>query len=407
MSARSITAILLWVVAVGVVGGTAVPGAHPVEATPGGGTGNGNAPAASAAAQEAACDYDDLYEATIPSVVTVRVSNESGEFAQGSGWVYDDGLVVTNWHVVADGTGFDVQFSNGEWRTAEVVGVDVRSDLAVLAVEDLPADADPLPVADSLPNQGEEVAALGSPLGLEGTISRGVVSGVNRAVTVQYSEGFNQTIPLAIQTDAAIAPGSSGGPLVNCTGEVVGVNYAGDRFVDINFAISASMVRRVVPALIENGTYRHSFLGVAGMDVSPTLARVNEVNVTSGVLVVDVLPDGPSDGALEGSPAIHRRTGLPVGGDVIVAMDGTPIESQGDLLAFLFEETRPGETVEVTVIRDGERQTVEVTLGERPSFQPEPTTPEPTPEEPTPTPEETPETTEEGTATPTTSAPVG
>ncbi|MFC7046192.1 S1C family serine protease [Halobacteriaceae archaeon GCM10025711] len=209
-------------------------------------------------------------------------------------------LVVTNWHVVERSLGGDVQFSDGQWRRIdELVGVDFFSDLAVLSVEDPPGNVSALPVASDRLDQGEEVVAFGSPLGLEGSITRGIVSAVNRSLAVQ-----NRTIADAVQIDTPISPGSSGGPLVDCGGDVVGVNFAGVAGEDVNFAISSAMVRQVVPAIVENGTYNHSYLGVRGVTLSPTMARVNGLNRSQGVLVVSTVAGAPASIVLRGAPRL-------------------------------------------------------------------------------------------------------
>jgi S1-C subfamily serine protease len=352
--------------------------------------------------QQDDCNYRSLYDEASDGVVAVSVSNETGPIGEGSGWVYEmnnsTAYVVTNWHVIRNATEVDVQFNRGRWREAEVVGADLTTDLAVLRVENAPNSTTALRLARERAERGQSVAALGNPFGLEESVSRGIVSGVERAVTVDYGGNVTSTIPDTIQLDAAVNPGNSGGPLVNCRGRVLGVNYAGVGPVDagVNFAISTTVVREVVPALIENGSYRHSFLGIRPVDVDAALSEANDLDVTRGVMVVDVLPGGPADPELQGAPAIHRRTELPFGGDVILAMDETRIADTEDLLTYLLFETDPGDTVNVTVLRDGENLTVPVTLGERP-----PVT-APPPETPTTTPETTTTITETETTTTTT-----
>ena len=324
--------------------------------------------------QRAACEFDAVFDEATASVVTIRTFDDGGERAQGSGWVYDrtgrTALVVTNQHVVEGALGADVRFSGGEWREVqELVGLDPYADLAVLRVAPAPRYARPLPVSESLPDEGDDVAAIGSPLGLEGSLTTGTVSATDRAVTVG-GERTLYTVADAIQIDTAINPGNSGGPLLDCSGEVVGVNFAGvspEVGQNVNFAISASMVRRIVPELVANGTYNHSYLGVRATTLSPTVARVNDVEGPSqGVLVESVVAGGPADGVLRGSPETDRVTALPVGGDVVVAVEGTSVGDVEDLRDYLFEETRPGETVAVTVLRDGERVRVDATVGALP-----------------------------------------
>ena len=315
--------------------------------------------------------YERLYRETIPAVVSLYPNSErGGRSGAGSGFVYDDTHVVTNHHVVSVGRDrtrtvetVDVRFTGDEWATGRVVGTDHYTDLAVVAVDSLPEGTEPLAVATDPPRPGQAVAALGNPMGLDGSISRGIVSGANRSMAT--GEGF--TIPDTVQTDAPINPGNSGGPLVNLDGEVVGVNRAraGD---NIGFAISAAILQRVAPVLIAEGFYRHPYLKVRTMDVSPTIAAANDLAETGGVLVVDVRL-GPASGALLGCEreTVHRGQRVPVGGDVITGIDGEPIDSHEELLRYLMLETAPGEPVEVELIREGQRVTDTITLGERPA----------------------------------------
>ena len=318
--------------------------------------------------QQAGCDYVSLYNQTIDSVVGVATTS-----GQGSGFVYQTfennatSYVVTNAHVVGDASSVTVQFATEASRTGEVVGRNQLADLAVVRVDDTPSSVEALPVAESLPDPGRRVAALGSPFGLDETITHGIVSGVNRTLpTTQRA-----AVPTVLQTDAPINPGNSGGPLVTCDGTVVGVNTAGipaKRADNVGFAIPSTLVQRVVPALVENGTYDHAYLGVSTTPVTPGLATANDLDTTEGVYVHRVLDGGPATGALQGTSefTVVDGTRVPVGGDVIVGIGGQPVNSTEDLSTFLVTESRPGETVTVTVIRDGQRQQVNVTLGERP-----------------------------------------
>ena len=307
--------------------------------------------------------YTEVYREAVGSVVLVEVAGPGGR-SQGSGFVLDTaGRVITNQHVVAGGARLDLRYSRGGWRTARVLGTDVYSDLAVLAVDDPPGYATPLALVDAVPAIGTEVVVIGSPFGLEKSLSAGIVSGVHRSIPTRG--GF--TIPDAVQTDAAINPGNSGGPLVTLDGEAVGVIRSGGG-ENIGFAVSAALVERVAPTLIRTGHYRHPYLGIGILDVSPTVAAANGLERARGVLVVQVLEDGPAAGSLRGSRTTRRVDGVevPVGGDVIVGVDGTRIPASGALGRHLALETRPGETVSVAVVRDGEETAVDVTLGARP-----------------------------------------
>jgi S1-C subfamily serine protease len=310
----------------------------------------------------------ELYRRAIPSVVSVYVTRSDDRSDRhrggaGSGFVYDDdGYVVTNQHVVGETDYAELRFHDGQWRSAEVVGTDPYTDLAVLRVEDLPADAAALPVADRNPDPGERVAAFGNPMGLDGTITVGYVSGTNRSSPT--GSGF--AIPETVQTDAAVNPGNSGGPLVTLDGTVVGVNRAkgGD---NIGFAIGPVIVERVVPALVDEGVFRPAYLDVRTLDVSPTVAEANRLDEPSGVLVVDI-GEGYAGDALRGCDRVARVRGreIPIGGDVITGVDGRPLKSTEELTSHLLTRAAPGETVELTVYRDGAEVTETATLSERP-----------------------------------------
>ncbi|EJN61222.1 S1C family serine protease [Halogranum rubrum] len=308
--------------------------------------------------------YTQVYRDVVSSIVLVRVYRDDGSAGQGSGFVYDGRHLVTNEHVVRGRSEIRVQFRDGEWRVASVVGTDVYSDLAVLRIPNKPEYATPLSFVDAEPPVGTRVVAVGAPFDLGGSVSAGIVSGQNRALP--SSTGF--TIADAVQTDAAVNPGNSGGPLVTLDGEVAGVINSGGGD-NIGFAISAALTQRVVPALIESGSYEHSFLGVQLQQVSPLVAEANSLDRARGVLVVSTVQGGPAEGLLRGSDDRTSTNGrqVPVGGDVLVAVDETPIRTQTDLGTYLALETSPGDTVRVTVLRDGEQQTVEVTLGRRPA----------------------------------------
>lgn len=316
------------------------------------------------------CNYVSLYNKTIDSVVAVRTNG-----GLGSGFVYktmagnDSGYIVTNAHVVGTAESVIVQFAREDSRSGTVVGRDQYTDLAVIHVADMPAYVEALPMANSAPVQGQKVAALGNPFGLDETITHGIISGLNRSLPTDL--GF--TIPNVIQTDAPISPGNSGGPLITCTGTVVGVTTAGiaaNSAENLGFAIAATTITRVVPSLIETGEYQHSFIGISTAPITPQLVVANAFNVTSGIYVHQVVEDGPAAGVLQGTTEFVTRGQqlVPVGGDVIVAINGTTIASGEDLASYLLTETRPGKTVVLTIIRDGQRQQVSITLGERPEI---------------------------------------
>jgi S1-C subfamily serine protease len=306
--------------------------------------------------------YTEVYRQTIDSVVLVRVTSAGGG-GQGSGFVWDDRHVVTNQHVVEGAENIDVRFSDGDWRTGTVVGTDVYSDLAVVRVDDKPGYATPLELVPEEPPIGTRVVALGNPFGLGGSVSEGIVSGVDRSLPAPNN--FN--IPDAIQTDAAVNPGNSGGPLVTLRGRVVGVINSGGGD-NIGFAISAALMERVIPSLIGTGDYEHAYMGVRLLGVTPAIAEAMDLDEVGGVHITQVRPGGPSDGVLRGATdtAFVNGQSVDVGGDVVVRMGDRAIETTNDLSTFLALETSPGDTIPVEVIRDGERANVRLTLGSRP-----------------------------------------
>jgi 2-alkenal reductase len=317
-----------------------------------------------------------MYTRLNPSVVniTVYLSQEGqfDSFAQGSGFVYDDqGHIITNAHVVHGTDGIEVTFSDGLIREATLVGEDLHSDLAVLKVE-LPEGikAIPLGTMDKLA-VGQTVVAIGNPFGIEGTLTRGIISALGRtipALTI-YS------IPQAIQTDAAINPGNSGGPLLNLNGEVVGVNAqietssTIDSNMGVGFAIPVSIIRRVVPALIDSGHYDWPWLGVSGYTVNPALVQAMNLPVEQGAYVSSLTEGGPAKTAgLHATSDTITQEGreVEVGGDIITAIDGQPVKTFDDILVYLTLQTSPGQEVVLTILRDGQYQDVTIQLGTRP-----------------------------------------
>jgi S1-C subfamily serine protease len=320
---------------------------------------------AAPAASTGSGPYTRVYRETSGSVVLVRVyTDDRGPSGQGSGFVWDGSHVVTNHHVVAGSDTVRLQFAEGEWREATVVGSDGYADLAVVEIEDRPDYATPLPLVDDEPPVGTQVVALGAPYSLDGSVSAGIISGQDRSVP----SGTGFRIADGVQTDAAVNPGNSGGPLVTLDGEVVGVINSGGGD-NVAFAISAALSERIVPALITSGEYDHPYMGVTLRGLTPLVAQGNDLARTDGVLVVDVLDDGPSEGVLEPSAGTATVEGMdvPVGGDVILEMGDRRIPNLSALSRHLALETRPGDTIPIRLLRDGEERTVDLTLGERPA----------------------------------------
>jgi S1-C subfamily serine protease len=293
----------------------------------------------------------------------------------GSGFLYDDqGHIVTNYHVVENAESVVVTLSDGRSFPADIVGVDPSSDLAVIRIpaENLPA---PLPLADSGQLRvGQFVIAIGSPFGQVGTMTLGVISALERVI--QSPDG--RFIGEAIQTDAAINPGNSGGPLLDLQGRVIGVNSQiispSQASAGIGFAVSSNTVRRVVPHLIAEGRYPHPWLGVQVLSLTPEWVQAlrqagMEVPVEKGLLVLSVVRGGPADRAgIRGGTQIVRIGGyrVPVGGDIITAVNGHPVPTLQELNVYLDSQTRVGDSVEVTIYRGGQEMRVTVTLEERP-----------------------------------------
>ncbi|MFO8113897.1 MAG: trypsin-like peptidase domain-containing protein [Halorubrum sp.] len=322
--------------------------------------------------------YDEVYEAVAPSVARVRTYVESrdtafgpaegGPAGQGSGFLYDADHLITNDHVIGDPDTIRVQAADETWLDAAVVGRDPYSDLAVVELDgELPGD--PLPVATDLPPIGTEVLVVGAPLGLEGTATQGILSGRNRTIPASSTARGRFSIADAIQTDAALNPGNSGGPIVTLDGTVIGVATA-TRGENLGFGVSARLANEVVPRLIETGSYEHSYLGVSVLAVDPLLAAGNDLPEARGVYVAEVVDGGPADGALRDTDSETTVEGatVPTGGDTIVALDDAPVVESADLSQYLALETRPGDTIAVTVVRDGDEETVDVTLGTRPEL---------------------------------------
>lgn len=308
--------------------------------------------------------YTEVYRDVIDSVTAIRVDTASGA-GSGTAWMYDDRHLITNEHIVGDARSAAVRFRNDGWREARIVGSDVYSDLGVVRVADPPDDASPLSLVTAEAPVGTEVVAVGNPFGLSGSVTAGIVSGNDRSLDAP--NGFS--IPDAVQTDAAANPGNSGGPLVTLDGEVAGVINSGVQGGDnVGFAISAALTERVVPALIGRGEYDHSYVGVAPIEVGPEVAAANNLPVTWGVYIDETRSGTPADGVLRGSTgsAVVEGQEVPTGGDVIVNIDGTVIQTRQDLGTFLALNTSPGDTVTVTVIRDEDTERVRLTLASRP-----------------------------------------
>ena len=326
----------------------------------------------------------DLYNQVAPGVVFIRIYKDGSPEAEGSGFVYDkQGHIVTNYHVVAEADKIEVDFLDGAKVWAHVVGTDTDSDLAVLQAEDVAeADLHPLPLADSdKVLVGQIAVAFGNPFGLKGTMTVGVVSAIGRTLPSEHeTAGGYFTSGDVIQTDAPINPGNSGGPLVNLKGEVIGINrairttnitaFGEPSNSGIGFAVPSNIVRRVVPVLIKEGHYDYPYLGISSID-ELTLADIEALGLPKrgGAYVISVVPGSPADKAgLRGAQDAGegRSDVLPTGGDLIIAIDGYPVHEFNDLIHYLFAYTSPGDTVTITVWREGKQVDLQLTLGKRP-----------------------------------------
>ncbi|HOC21128.1 MAG TPA: trypsin-like peptidase domain-containing protein [Anaerolineae bacterium] len=333
---------------------------------------------------------ETIYAGVNPSVVSIRVTQQSSggmilpfsedlplpsEEGAGSGFVWDtEGHIVTNYHVIENATRIVVQFSDSTTAVAAVIGSDPDSDLAVLKVEAPEAKLRPVRMAQAEARVGQLAVAIGNPFGLGNTMTVGFVSAIGRSLAVGETLGSQYSIPDIIQTDAPINPGNSGGVLVNEQGEVIGVTTAivspVQASVGIGFAIPATIVQRVVPVLIEKGAYAHPWIGISGTSLASEIATAMDLPAEQrGALVMEVITGGPADKAgLQGSTRQVTIGGrqVAVGGDVIIAFDGVPIRSFDELVSVLGAQSRPGQTVTLTVLRDGAERDIRLTLQERP-----------------------------------------
>lgn len=354
--------------------------------------------------------FSSVYDRVLPSVVNIRVEEiipqgtlpDVGQFpflfpfpfnfpdsgrelrrsALGSGFVWDEeGHIVTNNHVVDNADRIVVTLYDGTSLEGEILGTDPDSDLAVIEVKYPNDPPPPIELADSTKVKvGQLVAAIGNPFGLEGTMTVGVVSALGRSLPVQAQmiPGSTYTIPDVIQTDAPINPGNSGGVLVDMHGRLIGVPTAIESSsgsnAGIGFVVPSIIVKKVVPALIENGFYEHPWIGISGTTLTSEIANAMDLpGDQHGVLVVDVIPDGPAEKAgLVGSDRLETIDGQEtrLGGDVIIAINSHPVRDFEDLTAYLARYTEARQKVTLTILRDKQQQDLELTLGVRPKTRP-------------------------------------
>ncbi|MHB1134692.1 MAG: S1C family serine protease [Chloroflexota bacterium] len=306
-----------------------------------------------------------VYQQVGAAVVELVVSGSAARGVQtgnGSGVVVDsEGLILTNNHVVSGARAISVRFSNGQTREGTLLGTDSANDLALLRVSDLPSGIPVATLGDSASLRvGDPAIAIGSPFGLEQTVTQGIISAVNRT----WQSGGGRTLRGLIQTDAPVNPGNSGGPLLNAAGEVVGITNLIESpvrgSVGIGFAVPINTAKSLMPQLAAGVQIEPVWLGITGTELDETIARDQGLSVQSGVLVTSVVSGGPAATAgIRGGQGAGEA--IPRGGDVITAIDGnavTSVEQVSERLA----GKKPGDTVQVTIVRDGSERTIAVRL---------------------------------------------
>ncbi|MFB0500396.1 MAG: S1C family serine protease [Candidatus Hadarchaeaceae archaeon] len=321
----------------------------------------------------------ELYDETKNSVVVIKgvivlqtIFGTQYQQAQGSGFVYDhEGqmVIVTNFHVVDDAENIFVTLRNGNTYTATVLGSDAYADLAVLSTNAPENELEPLQiVSSSTLKVGDPVVAIGNPFGLTGSMTVGIVSQLGRTIS-ESTIGFS--IANIIQTSAPINPGNSGGPLLNYLGQVVGITTA--IIADsqgLGFAVPSNTILKEIGPLVETGSYtQHAWLGVLGVDMNYEIAQLMDTDFTYGWLITQVVDEGPADeaGLRGGTTQAQTIEGtVLIGGDIIIAIEGTRIVNGDDLLTYLEEYTLPGQTVELTIVRNNQTMPLSVEFGTRP-----------------------------------------
>ena len=316
----------------------------------------------------------EIFEKTEASVVQVNVRSADGRImpgSMGSGFVYsDDGYIITNNHVIDNAEKVTITFLDGESYIAQIIGTDSDLDLAVLKVQPGSTYLQPIPIGDSSQLKvGQEIAAIGNPFGLSGSMTSGIISQMGRLLP--QDSGYS--IPDVIQTDAAINPGNSGGPLLNMKGEVVGINTAiqsaTGEFTGVGFAVPSNTVKKVIPVLIEDGIFYHPWMGISGSDVDPELAKVRELNSSKGFLIATVVEGSPAeDAGLQGVTDTKEIDGreYPLDGDIILKIDDVVVRKISDILVYLQREKSIGDEMIMTINRDGMLIEKVLVLGERP-----------------------------------------
>ena len=317
----------------------------------------------------------EIFEKSEPGVVRVNVQKSETDDVVGgvgSGFVFDKmGHIITNAHVVKDATKVVVTFLDGRSYNAEIIGTDEFTDIAIIKVNADLVLLHPLPIGDSSNLKvGEQITAIGNPFGLSGSMTSGIVSQLGRLLP----SGAGYSIPDVIQTDAAINPGNSGGPLLNMRGEIVGINTAiqsaTGEFTGVGFSIPSQTVAKIVPTLIEKGEYNHPWIGISGRDIDPDMANVLNLKDAVGFLVITVVDDSPAfEAGLIGSDKTIEVEGIsyPMGGDIILSVDGIEVRKIDDILIHLQRAKTVGSEMTLEILRDGRTTDITITLQERPN----------------------------------------
>ena len=317
-------------------------------------------------------DIFEKAEAGVVRVNTQRNQTETEPGGIGSGFVFDKkGHIITNAHVIEDSTKTVVTFLDGRSYNAQIIGVDEYTDIGVIKVNADLKLLHPLSLGNSSNLQvGEPITAIGNPFGLSGSMTSGIISQMGRLLP--SNAGFS--IPDVIQTDAAINPGNSGGPLLNMRGEIVGINTAiqstTGEFTGVGFAIPSQTVVKIVPTLISEGEYKHPWIGISGRDIDLDMANVLGLKDAIGFLIITVVEDSPaSDAGLIGSDKTIEVEGreYPIGGDVIVSVDGIDVRKIDDILIHLQRVKIIGDEMVLEVLRDGRTTNITIVLQERPN----------------------------------------
>jgi len=318
----------------------------------------------------------EIYRKTAPGVVNITSTALALDFfyniipmsGSGSGFIFDKdkGLILTNYHVVKNAKYLEVTLNNGRKIKANFVGADPYHDIAVIALTVIPDEIVALPLGDSENLKiGQKVLAIGNPFGLQGTLTTGIISSLNRSIKTREGNVIDELI----QTDAAINPGNSGGPLLDSSGRVIGINTAifstSGGNIGIGFALPIHKVKSLIPDLVTLGHSRKPYLGVKIQSLIPEFAKVMGVNVKRGAIIVEVVEGSPaSEAGLQGASKMLQIGNMLVGidGDIVIGVDDKKVNNKEDLVKFISKKA-PGNKIKLTIIRNNKKMNIEVKLG--------------------------------------------